>query len=162
MRRITPDFTLNPASLIWPAPVGARATAAIAHDYAGGDAPAQIVIAFESNAGKFPSVRTLALTVPESALLADDDDTCHCSPTPDQLVGYPIRGTIRKVDRGAALVTIDHEELPGILDQGTDTFRADRELAASLRPDSRCLARIERRNGEWRIFDVRLLAGWPR
>ena len=67
------------------------------------------------------------------------------------------RGTVRRVAPLSGLVTFDHEELPGILDQGSDFFRAAPELAAILKPGSACLARIERRDGAWRIFDVRLL-----
>jgi len=157
MRRVTPDDSLNPALLVWPARSGAIPAAAIARDYGGGQGPALVVVAFASNTGKYAFVRTLELTIQEAGLLAADNDACHCAPTPEELVGYPIRGTVRRVDPLSGLVTFDHEELPGILDQGSDFFRAAPELAAILKPGSACLARIERRDGAWRIFDVRLL-----
>jgi hypothetical protein len=161
VRRITPDFTLDPPSLVWPLMSGATPSAAIEHDYTGGDGTACVVVAFSTNSGNSSNIHTLELTIPEAALLAAADDTCHCAPTPEQLVGYPIRGTILRVDPGTSQVALDHEELPGILEPGSDLFRAEPDLAASLKPGTRCLARIERRNGEWRIFDVRLLLAKP-
>jgi len=155
MRRVTPDFTLDPPAFLAPASIQAAPVAAIARDYEGKSASAQILLAFAADKG-IPTVQTLAITIPEAALLAAED-TCHCSPAPAELLGYPIRGTIKKVAAGPSVIFLEHDEVPGILAKGTDPFRAAPDLAAASKTGSRCLARIERRNGEWWIFDVRLL-----
>lgn len=161
MRRISPDFTLDPPTLLasLPADPAGWPTATLQRDYAGGSESAQVIVAIASPHRHGPSLRTLQVTVPESALLAAANDACHCAPPPAELVGYPIHGTVAGVDPAAGVVRVEHSEFPGLLPAGTDTFAVAPELAAAVQPGIRFLGRIERREGVWRLFAVRKLVG---
>jgi hypothetical protein len=161
MRRITPDFTLDPPALIasLPADPAGWPTATLMRDYAGGSDSAQVIVAFASPHRHGPSLHTLRVTVPESALLAAANDACHCAPPPAELIGYPIHGTIVGVDAASGLVRVEHDEFPGLLPAGTDAFAVAPEIAAAVQPGTQFLGRIERRNGPWRLFAIRKLIG---
>jgi hypothetical protein len=161
LRRVTPDFTVDPPTLLasLPADPAGWPTATLLRDYAGGSDSAQVVVAFASPHRHGPSLQTLQVTLPESALLAAANDACHCSPPPAELVGYPIHGTIVGVDLAASVVRVEHDEYPGLLPAGTDRFAVAPGIAAAVKPGTRILGRIERLSGGWRLFALRALVG---
>jgi hypothetical protein len=158
LRRISPDFTADePIAL---APAGAVAAkdfprSALVRNYAGGDSPAQFITAY-AGAGKRGALHTVLVTVREGEWLAAAKD-CDCAPTPEQLAGFPIRGTIATVDADRGALHVAHEEIPGVLAAGTHDFRAASGGLATLVPGRRFLGRIERRENAWWLYDVRLL-----
>jgi hypothetical protein len=99
--------------------------------------------------------------VPEGALL-EAEKNCDCAPTAEELRGFPIRGTVIKTPvasaPGANSIRAAHVEVPGIFAEGTREFKIAPELLAQLTPGRQFLGRVERREGEWWLFDVRLLA----
>ncbi len=161
MRRFTPDFTMDPPRLLASLPTDPAGwpSAALVRDYAGGSESAVVMVAWASPHRRVPSLRTLKVTVPEAALLAAANDACHCAPPPEELVGYAIRGTVVSANAGAGLVRVEHDEFPGLLAAGTDTFAVSPELAGAVQPGLHFLGRIERQKGAWRLFALRKLAG---
>ena len=158
LRRVTPDFSADEPVRLTPAGaanVKAVPRVALLRDYAGGKTPAQLVAAFAGN-GAAP-LRTLLVTVPEGELLAATKD-CDCAPTPEQLAGFPMRGTVVAVIAERGALRVQHEEIPGLLAAGMHEYRAAPDDIASLVAGRQFLGRIEWRDSAWWIFDVRLLA----
>jgi hypothetical protein len=158
LRRLAPEFNLDSPTPLGPAADGATGfpQIAVVHDYAGEVLTAEALIAFASG-GHRPGLHTLRVTVPEGALLAAGADDCHCAPTPMQLRGYSIRGTVVAADPGAASIW-DIDAVPGVMDAGRHQFQADPAVSRELHPGDTFLARIERRGAAWWLFDARRLA----
>lgn len=161
LRRVTPDFAPDAPVLL--APAGATSVntvprLALVRDYAGGKTPAQVIAAFAAGGGA--PLRTLLVTVPEGELL-EAAKNCDCAPTAAELQGFPLRGTIVAIpaDRGA--LRVRHDELPGVLAAATREFRVAPDILAAVQAGREFIGRIERRDGAWWLFDVRLLAEPP-
>lgn len=157
LRRITPEFTAA-QSVRLGSPGASRATGvpriALRRDYAGGRTDAELVVVAGSD-GDPRGLSTLLVTVPEGALLEAERE-CECTPSAHQLRGYPIRGTILAVESG--VVRVRHPDVPGIFAAGTQDFRM---ASSTLAPESagrQFLGRIEPRDGDWWLFDVRIAA----
>lgn len=120
------------------------------------DTPAQLVVAF-AREGESSRVETLLVTLPDAAALAAADSSCGCSPSGDQLAGYPIRGRITEVVADRGLLRLQHVVLPGVMHAGEHEFKAAPNVLGALQAGRDVLARVEQRSGEWWIFDVRVL-----
>jgi hypothetical protein len=127
---------------------------ALAKDF--DDTPAQLVAAF-TREGETSQVETLLVTLPDAAVLAAADSSCACSPSGEELIGYPIRGRITGISTGHGTLRVQHGALPGVLRAGEREFRAAPDLLGAVQADREVLARVEQRSGEWWIFDVRVL-----
>ncbi len=154
LRRITPDFSadepvaLAPAGTISPK---ANPRLMLLRDYAGGTSPVQALITFSTES----ALRTLLITVPEGELLTAKG-TCDCAPTPEQLVGYAIRGAVAGMSTERGTIHVVHEELPGLFFAGTHEFHAEPAVLSAVQLGRRFFGRIEQRDGQWWLFDVRL------
>lgn len=161
LRRVTPDFTTDaPVQLAPPGatianavPRVARVRIALVRDYVGGKTSAQFVAAF--SAGDAAPLRTLLVTVPEGELL-NAEKNCDCAPTPEQLLGFAMRGTIIGVAATPGTVRVRHDEVPGVLAAGLHEFSVSPDVVATVSAGRQFLGRIERRDGTWRLFEVRL------
>ena len=157
LRRVTPDFSVNePVAL---AAAGSTSTKtvprlALWRDYRGGKMPAQVIAAFAGE-GSAP-LRTLLISIPEGELLEFENE-CGCSPTPEQLQGFPLRGTIGSAQPGTGTLRVQHAELPGVFAAGTRDFKTAPEVLTAAQPGRAILGRVELREGAWWLFDVRLL-----
>ena len=89
---------------------------------------------------------------PEAQPARDYRDTVFLPQT-----GFPMRGAIAAIatERGALRVT--HGEIPGVLAAGAHEFRAAPGVLAAVAPGRQFFGRIERRDGAWWVFDVRLV-----
>ncbi len=157
LRRITPDFTADAPIALSPAGAGRVSgfpRTALVHDYAGGKTSAQFIAAFVREDSP-ATLHTLLVTVPEGELL-NAEKNCDCAPTPEQLVGFPMRGTIVALDADAGSVRVRHDEVPGVLGAGVHEFSVAPDVVAAASRGRQFLGRIERRDGQWRLFDVRL------
>ena len=157
LRRVSPDFTAGePFALASAGTISTKSfpRVALVRDYAGGKTAAQFVAAFTTE-GNAPVLRTLLVTVPEGALV-EAEKNCDCAPTAEQMQGFPLRGTV--VTAGTGALSVRHDEVPGVLAAGTHVLRAAPEVLATVPAGRRFLGRIERRDGAWWVFDVRLLA----
>ncbi len=161
LRRVSPDFTAGEPIALAPAGTVSPKNfprSALVRNYAGRDSTAEFVAAYTGD-GKRGELHTLLVTVREGQLLAEEKN-CDCMPTPEQLAGFPMRGTIAgfRLHSGGA-VTVQHPEIPGVLVAGTHVFRVTPEIITAAGGTGRpFLGRIERRDGEWWLYDVRLLA----
>ncbi len=154
LRRISPDFSADdPVAL---APAGTVSTKthprlALLRDYTGGTESAQLLVAFTTATG----LRTLHITVPEGELLTAKGN-CDCAPTPEQLMGYAARGAVAAISTERGTIHLVHEEFPGLLFAGTHEFRADPSVLSAVQLGRRLFGRIEKRSGQWWLYDVRL------
>jgi hypothetical protein len=154
LRRVTPDFSLDePVALAPPGALSAKTNPrlTLVRDYFGGTAPVQFLATFATDS----ALRTLLVTVPEGELLTAKGN-CDCAPTPDQLVGYPIRGAAAALSPERGTLHLVHDELPGLLFAGTHEFHADAATLAAVTLGRRLFGRIEQRDGQWWLYDVRL------
>ncbi len=159
LRRLTPEFSADEPLALAPAgavPVKNFPRAALVRNYAGGDGTAQFVTAYVGS-GKDAPLKTLLITVPEGALIAAAKN-CDCAPTPEQLAGFPLRGAVESLSAPDGTLRVAHGEIPGIFAPGTHTFRVAPATLTSVTAGRQFLGRIERRDGAWWLYDVRLLA----
>lgn len=159
LRRIAPDLnTDDPVALATAA--GGRAggfpRTAMLRDYRGGKSSAQFILAY-AREGTSRGIDTLLITVPEGELLAAKEN-CDCTPTPEQLQGFPMRGTFVDVQPAAARVRVQHVELPGIFAAGTRDFKVDPAVLKVSEPGRQFFGRVEKRDGVWWLFDIRFIA----
>lgn len=158
LRRVTPDYGLGPVEFIT-RPEHGRIKGfprlALLRDYQGDKTSAQLLVTYTTETA--PTLHTALVTVPEGALLELGKD-CDCAPTPEQLQGYPLRGVIDGLsDQGT--IRVKHSEVPGMFAAGTREFLIDRAaLTSAVQPGRQFLARFERAGGQWRLFDLRLIA----
>lgn len=154
LRRVTPDFSADdPVAL---APAGALSPktnprVVLLRDYTGGTASAELLVTFATAT----TLRTQLVTIPEGDLLVTGKN-CDCAPTPEQLMGYAIRGAVAATSTERGTVHVVHDELPGLLFAGTHEFRAEPSVLAAVKLGRRLFGRIEQRAGTWWLYDVRL------
>jgi hypothetical protein len=159
LRRINPEFSAGePISLFAGAAGKVKGIPRLAmiHDYNGGSSPAQFIAAFNSDEGS-GGVHTLLVTVPEGELLTAERN-CDCAPSAVELQGFPIRGTITNSLPSPGTLRVSHSELPGVFPEGTREFKVAPEVLAAVQPGRQFLGRIEKRDNDWWLFDLRLLA----
>lgn len=159
LRRVSPDFATDEAIKLAHAQDG-RVTGfprlALVRDYVGGRANAQLVVTFIRD-DKLATLHTLLVTVPEGDLVALTKD-CDCAPTVEQLLGLPTRGAILTVTAASGKLRARHDEVPGVLAAGTHEFHAAPDVLAAVQPGRQFFGRLERRDGTWWLYDVRLLS----
>ncbi len=158
LRRVTPEFTASEPVRLATKAVAARGfpRLALRRDYTGGKTVAELIAVFATTGTG--GMRALRVTVPEGDLL-ESDKGCGCGPTAEQLQGFPIRGTIEAANAGAGTVRARHFELPGIFADGTREFKTDPATLAAAETGRQFLGRVERRDGAWWLFDVRVIGG---
>jgi hypothetical protein len=119
--------------------------------------PAQVVATFnrpDASAG----IATLLVTLPDEELLIEADSNCACGARGEELRGFAIRGRVLAAPAERGTLRVRHGAVPGLFRAGEREFKAGPEVLAAVKTNGDVLARIEQRNGEWWIFDVRLLA----
>lgn len=83
---------------------------------------------------------------------------CHCDDNPpEKLHGFAFKGRVVAVLIEQGTLRLAFGEIPGALPAGTREFKATPEVLTAVQPGREILARIEQRNGEWWVFNVRLL-----
>ncbi len=155
LRRLTPELYSDdqtPLGRDTP-PASGQPQLAVLQDYSGDASSARILLAYPTG-GAAPAVRTFLVTIPEGDLLAAADSDCHCAPTPGQLLGYPVRGTIKSIDADRNSLSVDLDPVPGIMDPGVHDFKATASVLMSVRVGSIVMARIDRQGNSWKMFEV--------
>jgi hypothetical protein len=160
LRRVSPDFVATePVRLTAPEQGRVKGVPRMAlwRDYLGGREPAQVLVAWTSDAG--PALRTLLVKVPEADLIAAEKN-CDCSPGVEDLLGFPIRGTVVAAQPERGILRVRHYEVPGIYPEGERDFRVDpAALAPGTAPGRQFLGRVELRDGAGWLRSVRLIGG---
>jgi hypothetical protein len=118
--------------------------------------PAQLLLVY-TQAGLPTHVRTLLATLPSTAELMDMDSDCACSAGKEIVAGYGVKGRILAVDADGRRLQVQHGPIPGLMRAGELVVRVAPTVAAAVQPGRGFLARLEKRGGEWWIFNVRLL-----
>ena len=118
--------------------------------------PAQLLLVY-TQAGPPARVRALIATLPSTAELMEMDIDCPCSAGKEIAVGYGVKGFILAVDGEGHRLRVQHGPIPGLMRGGELAVRVAPAVAAAVQPGRGFLARLEKRGGEWWIFDVRLL-----
>lgn len=160
LRRLNPDFVADePVALANAA--GGRAggfpRTVLLQDYRGGKtATAQFLAAYARD-GADKGVNTLLITVPEGELL-EWGRNCDCAPTPEELQGFSMRGTFVAAPTGADVVRVQHHELPGIFAAGIRDFKVSPAIRGLAEPGRQFFGRVEKREGDWWLFNVRFIA----
>ncbi len=94
----------------------------------------------------------------DKAMPAAVSKDCHCDDNPpEKLHGFAFKGRVVAVLIGQGTLRIAFDEIPGTLPAGTLEFKTTPEVLTAVQPGREILARIEQRNGEWWVFNVRLL-----
>lgn len=161
LRRVSPDFVLGDALALTAAGEGrvrGVPRLALLRDYSGGSTAAEALVVF--NQEGVAGLTTLRITIPETELL-EAERNCDCAPTADQLQGFPIRGTLVAVtapDR----VRMDHPAVPGLFAAGAHEFHIEPGRVDAANVGRPFLARIERRERAWWVFNVRFIVTAPR
>ena len=157
LRRVTPDFSVNdPVALATAGSTSTKTVPRLAlwRDYRGGKSQAQVIAAFAGE-GSAP-LRTLLISIPEGELLEFENE-CGCLPTPEQLQGFPLRGTVGSAQPGSGTLRVKHAELPGVFAAGTRDFKVAPEVLTAAQPGRAILGGVELREGTWWLFDLRLI-----
>jgi len=162
LRRITPAGDLGQAvrlAALNPARLRGFPRLALVKDY---DAtPAQLVVAFQGD-GATAALRTLLVRLPDLSTLAG---RAPCGPCDEEDAatarGFPVKGRVVSVQPGRATLTVEHEEIPGVMRAMTMEFHAAPETLAAAAPGRGLLARIERRDRAWWIFNVKWIGTAP-
>jgi len=118
--------------------------------------PAQLLLVY-TQAGPPARVRTLLATLPSTAELMEMDSDCACSAGKEIVAGYAVKGRVLAVDAEGRRLQVQHGPIPGLMRAGELAVRVAPTVAAAVQPGRGFLARLEKRGGEWWIFDVRLL-----
>lgn len=158
LRRINPNFSAGDAVQIGSGAGRLQGSPrlAVARQYLGGNGTAQLVAAY-TPADPAAGVRTVLITVPEGDFLVAENE-CGCAPTAEQLQGFGLRGTIADSLPSPGMLRVTHQELPGVFSAGTREFRVTGEVLTGAQPGRQFLGRVVRRDDEWWLFDLRLLA----
>ncbi|MEO5961148.1 MAG: sialidase family protein [Opitutaceae bacterium] len=160
LRRVSPDLTLSEPVALTKSNEGrvkGFPRMALRRDYAGGDTKAELVVTFTTE-GAAAALHTLLVSVPEGDFV-ESEKACDCALPAEQLQGDPIRGTIAEVLPAAGTVRVRHFEVPGIFAAGTREFKVPPPMLAVLPATGQFIGRVERRESEWWLFDVRVIPG---
>jgi len=158
VRRISAEGKLSVPVLIDAVPKTAQLGSpqlALAKDY--DSSPAQLLIVHTSSTSGANQVVTRLLTLPAAESLRTGQPCPTCPPSGDSLPGHVIKGRIIQIDSTRQVVTVRHEEIPGVMPANTREFQIDPETAVALRADTDVLARIEQRADRWWLFDARVV-----
>jgi Cu/Ag efflux protein CusF len=121
------------------------------------DPVAPIQLLLDYNVGEHSS--SAVVTLPSAKELAVNDSLCACSRVASQVPhGYELRGVVVSVDAAKGTVTANHEAIPGVMKAMTMPFKADAATIRALAPGQQFLGRMEDRDADWWLFDVRALA----
>jgi Cu/Ag efflux protein CusF len=71
--------------------------------------------------------------------------------------GAPIRGVIKSIDAGENLLVLEHGDVSGMLTAAATTFKVEPSLLQNLKSGAEILGRVEKREGVWCLFYVRVL-----
>lgn len=154
LRRVSALNDLGPLTQVAesPAPIASPRLAVLADR--DDNAPVRVTLTYRAGDQTVATV----LTLPSPTELAKDDSVCACGQATAQLRrGFELRGTVVSLDARAGAAVVKHEAIPGVMPAMTMRFRADATTLDALTPGQELLGRMEDREAEWWLFDVRLL-----
>jgi hypothetical protein len=155
LRRISPGGDLSTPVLIATLPSDRTSPRlALVKDY---DATsAQLLLAYSLGDGDAAQIVTRLLTVPVPGSFPTANP-CNC-PTGDEAArGYALRGRVVSLAPEHGTLTVQHDEVPGVLPATTTEFKTDPSTLKAASVGNEVFARIELRGTEWWLFSARLI-----
>jgi hypothetical protein len=120
--------------------------------------PAALLLVHTLKSSGTSQLVTRLLTLPTAAQLAAGRPCATCPPAEDTLRGHALKGRIIRLEPERSIAVVKHEEIPGVMRAMRMPFKVDAETFKTLRAETDILARTERREDGWWLFDVRTLA----
>lgn len=144
---------MQPALLGWFAGRAGAQAVVLREDSSVG--PAQLLVV---RVGDDECLVTHVVSLPGAGVLAAMDADCDCRGNAGVSSGYPVKGRMLGVEAGdVPRMRIWQSGVFGLMRAGALTVRISPGSATRLRAKDQFLARLESREGEWWLGDVRLL-----
>jgi len=156
LRRISPGGDLSVPVLLATLPTAAAAPRLVsAKDY---DATAaQLLLTYTLGGGDTSQIVTRLLTIPFPGT-TPTANPCNCPTNEETARGYALKGRIVALSQQRGTLTIQHDEIPGVLKAATTEFKTDPSVLKLAATGNEVFARIELRGTEWWLFSARLIA----
>lgn len=123
--------------------------------------PAQILVTYAQNEPP-AGVHTLLVTLPTLSALAKRNPCIPCDENDANATrGYPVKARVTAVSPDQDLVTIRHEEIPGVMHAASLTCKVDPQAFPQLTVGRELIGRIERRDRDWWLFHIRIFETSP-
>lgn len=153
LRRISPGGTLSVPALLAVIPTSQLGQClTLLKDF--DDKPAQLLLAYTIGQGETAQIATRLLTIDP----ATDDirrSPCHNCPTTDDVArGYALRGQVVSFSAEHSTLTLQHNEIVGVLPVGKTTFKVDPAILKSAAPGNELFAHVEKRGNDWWLFNA--------
>lgn len=156
LRRISPGGSLSVPVLLAVLPAGEPSIQlALVKDF--DDKPAQLLIAYTIGKDNTSQVVTRLLTVDPANNNKRANPCLQCPDPDDAARGYALRGRVVALSLEHHTVTVQHDELPGILSTTITEFKVDPTVLKTAAVGNDLFARIEKRDNNWWLFSARLL-----
>lgn len=159
LRRVSADDELSPALRLAPGPIGGAPRLVLLKDY--DRTPAQLLVTYTRDTEP-SALDTLLVTLPDLSTLAGRKPCVPCDEQDANATrGYAAKGVITLVDAGSGTVTVKNETIPGVMRATILVCFVDPTVIAQLPAGSGYLARLEKRGGDWWLFNVKRLGPAP-
>jgi hypothetical protein len=156
LRRVSPGGDLSVPVLLTTLPTDHAISRLVSvKDY---DATAaQLLLTYTLGGSDTSQIVTRLLTIPFPGT-TPTANPCNC-PTDDEAArGYALKGRIVALSQERGTLTVQHDEIPGVLKAATTEFKTDPFVLKLAAPGNDAFARIELRGTEWWLFSARLIA----
>ena len=70
---------------------------------------------------------------------------------------HPLKGVVTGVDANLAAIRVKHEEIPGVMRAMTMLFKVDDATLKAVKAGDAITALMAREEGEWRLYDVKVV-----
>lgn len=70
---------------------------------------------------------------------------------------HPLKGVITAVDANLSAIRVKHEEIPGVMRAMTMLFKVDAATLKSVKSGDAITAQMTREEGEWRLYEVKVV-----
>ncbi len=155
LRRVSPLNDLGPVTQIAESRAPLESPSLVVLADRDENAPVRVALSYRADGKSAATV----LTLPSLADFAKTDSLCACGQASAQLRrGFELHGTVISLDAKAGATVVRHDAIPGVMPAMTMRFRTDAATFNALAPGQELLGRMEDREAEWWLFDVRLLA----
>jgi hypothetical protein len=156
LRRISPGGDLSvPVLLATLASDHTEPRLVLLKDYDG--SAAQLLLTYTLGGDGTSQIATRLLTIPLPGT-TPTANPCNCSTDDEAARGYALKGRIIALSPQRGTLTLQHDEIPGVLKAETTEFKTDSPILKLASAGNEIFARIELRGAEWWLFSARMIA----
>jgi Cu/Ag efflux protein CusF len=83
----------------------------------------------------------------------------HAATPAEAAKRHPLKGVVTAVDPEQSSLRVKHEEIPGVMRAMTMMFKVDAATLKSVKTGDAITALLSREGGEWRLHEVKVVAG---